>query len=162
MWAKVKPNVLMAVFAISAICIWGASHLIDADKVEHAVGLLVAGVVALAALLKALTDPDIPTVPASVVMKMLDQDAGGEEFKSRFEVRPNAMLGLLSVVVMTLVGGIMIAYADNVDLAFGVFMGGIAIGGAMITDLIKPADKDVPLPLAEKVASMINPTSKAE
>ena len=157
----IRPNVCLAMVLAVGLALFGGLELIAEGQFEYAAALMGGVVTALAVLMKALTDPDINMVPSSVVMKMLDQDAGGEEYGSRFQVRPNAVLCLALIGILSLFGGWAVIDAGNTELGYAVFALGIGAASATLTDLIRPADKDVPEPLADKIVDLVRDMGKS-
>ena len=149
-----RINVVIALVAITGIAIYGGLALAAEGQYEYAAAIFGAAITAMAAVMKALTDPDVPVVPSSVVMKMLDASMP-EDTSQRFQVRPNAVLCLLMIGILSLGGGWAVVSHGNVELGYAVFALGIGAAAATLSDLIRPADKDVPLPLANKIADVM-------
>ena len=155
MFNRLMPNCVLGMVAIVIIALSAGSVLMESGNAEYAAGVYGVALAALAGFIKALSDPDIPMVPASVVARVLDAGAALNDDGPRFVWRPNAMACLAGIVILTGVGAGMMIDADFPELAYAVIGLGIGSSATTLTDLIKPTDKEVPLPLAEKIADYV-------
>ena len=154
---KLKLNVLVAVIAVAIIALWGGLALIAEGQTEYAAAVIGAAITALAWLMKSLTDPDVPMVPASVVMALIAGEDPPEGDGPRFQMRPNALVCLMVIGVLAVSGGWMLSGGGSPELAYAVYALGIGAVAATLSDLVKPSDKDVPMPVAEQLIARLLP-----
>lgn len=155
-----KKILYFAIAALSVVALWGALQLIASGHAEYGAAVLAAAVTGLAWLMKALADPDVPMVPASVVMAIIAGEDPPAGDGPRFEWRPNAMACLGVVALLALVGGVYLIIKGHAELGYGVIALGMTAAATTMTDLVKPADKDVPMPVAEQLIARLGPAAE--
>ena len=146
--------------AVAAVSVVGGISLIGAGQPEYASAAFAAGITSMAWLMKAVADPTVPSVPSSVVMEILGgtQADGG----NRFKFRVNAMLCLLAVFLLGALGAVLLRSVDAGALAYGLLLLAIGTAGTNMSDLVRPVDKDVPLPVVEALIARLAPADSAD
>ena len=148
--------VLASIVGVAIVALWGAIALINDGQAEYAAAVVGASITALAWLMKALTDPEVPMVPASVVMAIVNGAENPAGDGKRFEVRPNAMACLGVILMLGGFGGYLL-HAAHPELGYAVIALAIGAAATTLSDLVKPADKDVPMPIVEQLVARLGP-----